>query len=142
MAVEINPQLSVGPVPECRLSCQNGGYCAFISTDEATLLEVFTSGGLIEHCVCPPGYSGLACENELEECHDMKCKNGAPCSLSDDGASFCDCSLADAVSHFAGDMCREPATSYCGSGDIQNRSFCTNGGLCKSNLSADSDYTT
>ncbi|KAL7542402.1 hypothetical protein ACHAXR_013405 [Thalassiosira sp. AJA248-18] len=147
MPIEINPQFAVGPVPECQLNCQHGGYCTFISTDEGTLLNTFTSGGLIEHCVCPPGYSGLACESIVEQCHDMKCHNGSPCSLMN-GQYVCDCSEFDAVSSFAGAMCREPATTYCGQGDIHRRGFCTNGGLCKANLSVDSgdlthkDYST
>lgn len=47
------------------------------------------------------------------------------------------------MSTFAGDMCREPATSYCGQGSLQNRGFCTNGGLCRTNLSAQTgEYST
>jgi hypothetical protein len=50
------------------------------------------------------------------------------------GDYVCDCSEADALSDFAGSMCRNPKTTYCGSGEIVNRSFCTNGGLCLENL--------
>lgn len=137
MPVDINPQFAVGPVTECHLACQNGGYCTNISADERTTLEIFSGGHMIDHCICPPGYSGLTCENVVEQCHDLKCHNGAPCSFKN-GQYLCDCSEADAISRFAGAMCRDPATSYCGQGGIHNRGFCTNGGLCKANLSLDS----
>lgn len=130
MTIDINPLFAVGPpVPKCQLTCQNGGYCSYISSDERKLVETFASGGMIEHCVCPPGYSGLACENVAYH---------APCTFSD-GRYVCDCKEADDVSSFAGAMCREPSTTYCGQGDIQKRGFCTNGGICKGNLSVDDD---
>lgn len=147
MTVEINPQFATEPVPECHLDCHNGGYCNF-KTSEGSLAHMFLSGEMLEHCVCPPGYSGILCENTAEQCQDMKCHNGAPCTLSDDGQYVCDCSHADIVSHFAGNMCRDPSTSYCGhDGDLHNRGFCTNGGLCNVNLSVydgdtSNDYAT
>ena len=99
---------------ECQLSCQNGGYCTFASHNSAQLLSTFVNGALIERCVCPPGYTGMTCEH----------------ASAHGGTLGSDCSEADKVSAFAGDMCREPATSYCGSEGIENRGFCTNGGLC------------
>ena len=123
-------------IPACQLNCLNGGYCTFISSDEPTLVDTFARGGLIQKCICTPGYSGISCENKVEECStDMKCHNGLPCALDEKtGKHYCDCSYADLISTFAGKMCREPATSYCGQGDIKNRSFCTNGGLCEANI--------
>lgn len=142
MTIDTDPKFSVGSIPECQLACQNDGYCTYISTDEGTLIEIFSSGGMIEHCVCPPGFSGLACENVAEQCNYLKCQNGAPCTLKD-GQYICDCDAAEGVSRFAGSMCREPATSYCGAGVLQNRSFCTNGGLCLGNiLHQSSKYST
>ena len=126
----------------CKLTCQNGGYCNFVSSDQLTLQQIFTSGGLLQKCVCPPGYTGIACETIVEECQlpQLTCHNGVPCSLHMDGVwdgqYVCDCSVADAMGKFAGSMCRNPATTYCGEGEITNRSFCTNGGLCLENLRA------
>ena len=136
--ITINPKFAVGPLPpECQLKCQNGGYCNYLSSDNSALLHKFASGSMIERCVCPPGYAGLTCEKPVQQCGnpaDLTCHNGAPCVLTFEGLYVCDCSDADAVSSFAGDMCREPATSYCGQGGVQSRGFCTNGGLCKQNL--------
>ena len=125
-------------IPDCQLDCANGGYCAFVSEDEDVLMHIFATGGMIQRCVCQPGFNGLACENKVEQCllPDLKCYNGAPCSPLPglDNEYFCDCSYSDMVSNFAGAMCRNPATSYCGNGNIKSRSFCTNGGLCLTNL--------
>jgi hypothetical protein len=123
-------------IPTCQLTCLNGGYCEYISSDEFTLFDIFARGGLIQNCICLPGYTGISCESKVEQCSvDMKCHNGVPCALNEKtGQQYCDCSVADAISTFAGKMCREPATSYCGQGDIKNRSFCTNGGICQSNI--------
>ncbi|KAL3797675.1 hypothetical protein HJC23_013507 [Cyclotella cryptica] len=124
----------------CKLRCQNGGYCNYVSSDESTLLQIFASGGLLEKCICPPGYTGLTCETVVEECllPKLQCHNGVPCMLQTGAETeahyVCDCSVADALSVFAGNMCRNPATTYCGEGEIVNRSFCTNGGLCLENL--------
>ncbi|KAL7476273.1 hypothetical protein ACHAW6_002145 [Cyclotella cf. meneghiniana] len=132
----------------CKLRCHNGGYCNYVSSDESTLLQIFASGGLIEKCVCPPGYTGLTCERIVEECSlpKLQCDNGAPCMLKteveQDAQYVCDCSVADALSAFAGRMCRNPATTYCGEGEIVNRSFCTNGGLCLENLKSTHEFDT
>ena len=92
---------------------------------------------MLEQCVCHPGFAGIACETRVESCSypDLTChSNGTPCSQKD-GSWVCDCSAAANVSHFAKSMCESPQTSYCGQGDVVNRSFCTNGGICNENLS-------
>mmetsp|Transcript_6974 Transcript_6974/g.20199 ORF Transcript_6974/g.20199 Transcript_6974/m.20199 type:complete len:328 (-) Transcript_6974:5829-6812(-) len=54
----------------------------------------------------------------------------------------CDCALADAVSFFAGTMCRRPVTEYC-MGDTNDNDndddgtphfYCTNGGRCRTDV--------
>jgi len=141
MTVEINPAFEVGHLgrARCQLDCQNGGYCNFVTRSPDKQLQLFARGSLLEHCVCRPGFAGIACETRVESCSypDLIChSNGTPCSQRDsDGSWVCDCSVAATVSHFARSMCQSPQTSYCGQGDVANRSFCTNGGICKANLS-------
>ena len=62
-------ELLIGPVTPCQLAYQNGGYCRQkISNDDESLLDIFASGGMIETCICPPGFSVLTCENQVEQC--------------------------------------------------------------------------
>ena len=123
-----------GTVPSCDLQCANGSYCTFIEGTTEQLARRSQSGYLIEACVCPPGFTGTACEREVEKCSlpERKCNNGEPCSRDKSGRWGCDCAIADSLSSFAGRMCRDPITEYC-SGKFQpgqELSFCTNGGRC------------
>mmetsp|Transcript_23479 Transcript_23479/g.43427 ORF Transcript_23479/g.43427 Transcript_23479/m.43427 type:complete len:273 (-) Transcript_23479:164-982(-) len=135
----------------CDLSCENGGYCTPVTGDGAELSNRAAAGYLLEKCVCRPGYGGTACEQIIDECsvvvddngveRQRTCHSGVPCKRStgiDDGSEAryeCDCGAAEAVSRFAYEMCRRPATEYCGLFDsAQSNSFCTNGGSCASNL--------
>ncbi|XP_061505186.1 protein crumbs isoform X1 [Anopheles gambiae] len=53
-------------VPFCRLEpCQNGGMC-----DTEAMIPV---------CNCLPGYVGMFCETELNECESAPCLNGGQC---------------------------------------------------------------
>ena len=120
----------------CRLECENGGNCSYVDNNETVLAHDMQSGKLIEKCTCPPGFGGTGCEIPVEQCQEptRECHNGAPCTLSaSTGAYTCDCVVADAVSKFAGMMCRKPFTEYCNNagGSV---SFCTNGGKCKNSL--------
>lgn len=124
---------------QCTLSCENGGYCSYVATDIDVLTHEVQSGQLIQKCICQPGFGGLGCEIEVEECAvpERMCHNGLPCVETAAGDWKCDCNIADGVSSFAGSMCRKPYTEYC-SGKFREAdlTFCTNGGKCKSDFIA------
>jgi hypothetical protein len=122
-----------GPL-SCDLQCTNGGYCTLMEGTADDLIKEAQSGKLIETCVCRPGYTGVGCENVVQQCSlpDRKCHNGAPCDLDREKNWVCNCDLADSISKFAGTMCRTPYTEYCTGRFKPNSplSFCTNGGRC------------
>jgi hypothetical protein len=130
---------SINGAENCDLDCLNNGYCTYILEDNGELARHVQSGSLVEECICPSGYGGLACDYRVQQCSlpDRVCHNGVPCAQSKiSGTWMCDCTIADRVSAFAGKMCRDPYTEYC-SGRFDPDSsltFCTNGGKCKSTL--------
>ena len=65
----------------CDLECANGGYCSLRKGTAEELTKQAQQGKLIEECVCPPGFTGIACENTVSECSlpDRVCHNGLPC---------------------------------------------------------------
>lgn len=119
----------------CTLDCLNDGYCSFTKyTDYPSKGDV----GYYQSCTCRPGFGGGSCEKVIEECQPpyYKCHNGAPCEISDNEKLSCDCSFADAKSELAGYMCRKPVIQACDTLDENNKSFCTNGGVCLSSMTA------
>ena len=120
--------------------CQNGGYCSYTKyTDYPRIGDV----GWYQSCVCRPGFGGGSCEKKVAECQPpfYKCSNGAPCERNeDDGSLYCDCSAADKKSDLAGYQCRTPALNVCDTIDENNKSYCTNGGVCLSSMSASSNH--
>ena len=122
------------PPSSCDLQCSNGGYCTLMEGTADDLMKEAQSGNLIETCVCRPGYTGVACENVVQQCSlpDRKCHNGAPCEQDQEENWMCNCEVADSLSRFAGKMCRKPYTEYCTGKFRPNSalSFCTNGGRC------------
>ena len=53
------------------------------------------------HCDCPPGYDGIDCETDINECSPDPCQNGATCTEGI-GEYTCDC-----IDGFSGDICEE-----------------------------------
>jgi hypothetical protein len=121
-------------ISSCDLECANGGYCTLVDGTPEQLARKAQSGNLIEACVCRPGFTGVACDVEVEQCSlpERTCHNGSPCTMGKNREWGCDCSLADSLSAFAGYQCRKPSAEYC-TGKFQPNSalsFCTNGGRC------------
>ena len=54
---------------ETQTPCEHGATC----TNDG-------SGGY--HCACRPGYEGVNCETEINECDPMPCQNGGTCTVS------------------------------------------------------------
>lgn len=129
---------SAEEIHSCDLQCSNGGYCTLVDGTVDELARKVQSGQLIEKCVCQPGFTGTACDDEVEECTlpERKCHNGSPCVQNSDGEWGCDCSLADSMGPFASHQCRKRTTDYC-SGKYDPTaalSFCTHGGRCKADF--------
>ena len=127
---------------ECgSLACQNGGQCLDTTFQQGTSEEsnAEVTGDLLTKCICPPGYGGITCSyHHGQICAEgqTSCKHGSskcvPNELMNDVLE-CPCDTAYAVSEFAGQMCENPATTYCDSvwnHETNRQHFCTNGGNC------------
>ena len=128
-----------GHVPECDLTCENGGECrlGIKQYDEELLDGFWDNHENYMTCDCPDGYFGNTCEKEGVPCGDKTCFNGAACeqalNVNGESAFVCDCRTADtSTSSFAGDFCQSESTSFCTKTPGSNgHLFCTNGGICK-----------
>ena len=72
-------------------------------------------------CECDPGWTGLACSDEIDECDPDPCQNGAPC-MDQEADFYCDCSKIPG--QYGGKFCETQVTCTqlpCGD-DEQN--FC------------------
>lgn len=86
--------------------CQNGGTC----NDRSELNRV--------ECVCPPGFIGSKCENNINECESNPCKNNGIC-IDGPNNYTCNCSQTG----YTGTNCEE---------NINECNFkpCLNQGIC------------
>lgn len=132
-------EFDTGFVPDCTLSCENGGECTLgIKDYDSAVFDLVWAqqDGNFQYCSCPPGYFGLNCEVEGQECGSGHCLNGGSCLQTEhtDGTMqfVCDCTTAytDDTS-YAGQFCENESTSFCSKSETANgQLFCTNGGKC------------
>ena len=120
-----------GTVPDCNLTCLNGGFCRLGVPYGG--VNKYSKG---KYCQCPPDYYGDRCENKAELCGDDYCYHGSKCfeiRLSDGTIDYvCDCTAAYSTGrYYAGKFCQYPSTTFCtGANDPNGRQFCTNEGTC------------
>lgn len=143
--VTLNRTITKGPgqhiadIP-CNVQCRNGGECRTGLADRTFFKEFNdikhlvhsndpTLGNMLQHCVCPKGFTGPVCEHKIEVCGEDEflapgnhiCLLGGSCQKKNNKYE-CKCE-----ENVAGEYCQHKATSIC---DAQRR-FCTNGGLCQ-----------
>lgn len=133
---------------ECKLQCANGGQCRKGAKDMSFLdnfgpeLEQFNISHSkdFEHCVCPPGWTGLTCDHKIEICgaNEFACFHGSTCTKQgEDEDHSCNCESGfSAFEKLAGKFCEHKSTTICTrNGRIglshQNFAFCVNDGTCK-----------
>uniref|UniRef100_A0A8C6R2L0 Sushi, von Willebrand factor type A, EGF and pentraxin domain-containing protein 1 n=1 Tax=Nannospalax galili TaxID=1026970 RepID=A0A8C6R2L0_NANGA len=92
---------------ECFLNpCHNSGTCQQLGR------------GYV--CLCPPGYTGLKCETDVDECSSLPCLNNGICK-DGVGGFTCECSLG-----YTGQLCEENINE-CSSSPCWNKGTCTDG---------------
>lgn len=135
---------------QCNMQCQNGGICQKGAKDLSFLKKFGLHRHLapynddFEHCVCPRGFDGLACEYQIEVCpgRELVCMHGGQCQIvvNDGQAGLeCDCSSArTGGNRYMGEFCEMRSTEFCTLNGTMTPSglgydsYCTNGGICNS----------
>ncbi|KAF6127568.1 sushi, von Willebrand factor type A, EGF and pentraxin domain containing 1 [Phyllostomus discolor] len=92
---------------ECFLNpCHNSGTCQQLGH------------GYV--CLCPPGYTGLKCETDIDECSSQPCLNNGTCK-DRVGEFICEC-----PSGYTGQLCEENINE-CSSSPCLNKGACIDG---------------
>ncbi|XP_004677499.1 PREDICTED: sushi, von Willebrand factor type A, EGF and pentraxin domain-containing protein 1 [Condylura cristata] len=92
---------------ECFLNpCHNSGTCQQLGR------------GYV--CLCPPGYTGLKCEIDIDECSSLPCLNNGICK-DQVGGFVCEC-----PSGYTGQLCEENINE-CSSNPCLNKGTCIDG---------------
>ena len=139
-----------GTLNDCTLACKNGGMCVEGAKDLGDFSDVLSETEHLdetydathfEHCICPRGWVGLTCDEEVVLCGQGEhlCLHGSTCVSNDDDSSHgCDCDAADAL--VAGKHCQHKATDICTQGGEPAPGhpiyFCVNYGTCRGYVSA------
>ncbi|XP_036057863.1 protein crumbs homolog 1 [Onychomys torridus] len=95
-------------INECSSNpCQFGGECAELSSEDlyghiAGLPSSFSYLGASGYvCICQPGFTGIHCEEDIDECLPNPCQNGGTCE-NQPGNYTCHCPLDDISGTFYG----------------------------------------
>ncbi|XP_024116845.1 protocadherin Fat 4 isoform X2 [Oryzias melastigma] len=107
--------------------CQNGGSCkrrlsvgAEMKTEESVPVILVSNFPLEPYaCSCRPGYAGVHCETDIDECKPLPCHNGGTCHNLVGGFS-CTCPEG-----FTGMAC-ERDVNECLSNPCKNGALCQN----------------
>ncbi|NXP53920.1 CRUM1 protein, partial [Heliornis fulica] len=116
-------------VDECAMDpCHNGGVC-FERSNQAYYgtRPFFPSNFSYSHaagflCRCQPGFAGVECAVDINECEEGPCKNGAVC---EDGIAdyTCHCAPSQDGTAWGGKNCSVKLTG-CQTHDCQNEALC------------------
>lgn len=102
----------------CQDLCQNNGRCEVMVSSDCVLLllcpvlDCFLPLSLKDlvlgsRCVCPPGFSGVHCQNAPSLCDSAPCLHGGQCVETDGRTIACICPAG-----YSGNLCEVVYFSY------------------------------
>lgn len=130
-----------GAVPECTLSCRNGGGCRRGIKEnipgEEFLYDYWMKNMSYQYCECPKNFYGTFCEVEVDsdKCGEHHCFHGGECVTVTEGSEYkqhCDCTRAHTKEiSYGGKFCQYESENFCDHEQTVNgKLFCVNGGQC------------
>jgi len=129
-----------GAVPECTLSCKNGGNCRRgiekNMPGEEFLYDYWKKNLNYQYCECPDDFNGNLCEIQSDKCGEHHCFHGGECVTITEGSNHkhhCDCNRAHTKDvAYGGIFCQFESKNFCDTEEKENgRLFCLNGGECQ-----------